>query len=696
MRQPVSRPGLTRPAQLSGGGGAAAAADAFNTLANTTARVGAVFSEYERVAKARYIDETLQDAENRFSEARRANPLDPDAFQQATDEIVSGYLSEADGSIRRDLENALKWRRDSFTRQIADQRFSADIDEQKKNHLAGIDNNATRLRELIAEKGIEANRLPEWQSVMDETTARVADLVDNPLYGVSPEEGQKIAEAFTRDAQEAYIVGNIRSEVESALTAGGPEAARRRLASFMEDNSDLLLDDRKGYFSAQGEQIIQAHEREIAAAQREAEAAQAKARAEVYALAGVDLTDGRLTRADADLLWENGQISTEQYGSLVQRLSARSGKEDATQSAIARIGMVAESGGKMNPYSSDDRKDMDLMWEYLGGPALMTSDPKAAREMLLNAGDTLGVLPPMAVETLQGMMINGDDAQRMEAMDTLHALYQQAPDALAQSLRSEHTGMVVAYNEMMANGVPQETAMVRLDTMREAKFSPAARGLEEAAQKEAAAVKPQQIKNALDGFFGAQVGAEPATSSLGEADGATQTPFRMQNAYREAFQAHYVATGGDKKAAHKAAIHDLKKVYGVSNATGTRRVMRHPPEKYYSVPGVDNKWMQRALEEETKSWFGARGQKFDGGRIHLIADSRSDSEVEAGGKPTYLVVVEHDGGELAGTFEEVPGRYAFPDEPIRKRVTEENKARAEAMRERALAREPFDRLNIKR
>ncbi len=51
----------------------------------------------------------------------------------------------------------------------------------------------------------------------------------------------------------------------------------------------------------------------------------------------------------------------------------------------------------------------------------------------------------------------------------------------------------------------------------------------------------------------------------------------------------------------KSAAQIFQRTYGVTRVTGEPRVIKYPPEKYYSVPGVPNEWMgEQALNEIRK------------------------------------------------------------------------------------------------
>lgn len=657
-RQPLIAPANpTRPAQLNLGQGAAAQAGAFADLAQATAQVTNVFDQYAQVARDKALDETMRAAENEFATIARENPLAPDAFQKVADEKIGTLIAKSDGSIARDLERGLINRRDAYLRSIADKKFDFDVKTQRDNFLTGIDNNQNTLRSLVAEKGLAAASLPEWQQSVDEALSRVDALAANPLYGVGGEEATKLRDGILREAQTSLIVGTIGDEVDDAYSKGGASGARKRLASLLDEHGSTLFADERLKFETHGERVIQSREAERERAIRESEAARAKTQAEIYERARVDLSDGRLTRADADLLWQDGEIDTGHYASLVEHLNTRGKKSEAEALSLLRIDAAVAEGSSLNPYSKTDRDDIDLYWSAIGGAEAMTSDPATARAMLAATATKTGVIPPMAVDMLQGQMLHGDDAQRGEAIDTLKLLYERAPAAVEQALPSDQLGDVIAYSEMVNAGTPQATAQARVDTVREARFSEPKKALLDAAKESSKKIQSREVANPVNGFFNAPfAGGETAT-------------LKATSEYRRAYESAFVGSNGNEKAARKTAIADLKRVYGVSNVTGSARTMPYPPERYYHVSGVDDKWMQAALKAEVEDWFGARGSKVNLERVALIPDSTTAAEAQQpGGRPGYRVVVEMKDGDQAGQFEEIPGRYYFPDEPIRANV----------------------------
>ena len=258
-------------------------------------------------------------------------------------------------------------------------------------------------------------------------------------------------------------------------------------------------------------------------------------------------------------------------------------------------------------------------------------------------------------------------------MDTLKLLYERAPSALEQALPSSQLTDVIEYSEMIGSGTSQATAQARIDNRREARTSAPKAALLDAARDAAKDVKPAKIKNQLDGFFGAPFagGERAALTAVSE--------------YRRHYEQAFADSNGNDKVAEKAAKGQMRKVYGVSKVTGSARTMAYPPERFYHVPGVDDKWMEAALRSEVEDWFGARGRKADLGAIYLQADTTTKGEAQNGERPGYLIAVEFQHGDRAGQFEFIPGRYYFPDEPIRARIMKDKEKKTRDTRDRAAA-----------
>ena len=172
---------------------------------------------------------------------------------------------------------------------------------------------------------------------------------------------------------------------------------------------------------------------------------------------------------------------------------------------------------------------------------------------------------------------------------------------------------------------------------------------------------------------------------------------KILNDYRTRYEAYFLSNG-DEEVSKQLASTDIQSTYGVSTLSGVPRIMKYAPEKYYSVPGEDDKWMGEQVKKEIKKtflvpmeepsitetltravlpakaerqleargWFaGIKNLKYN-----LMADTITAEEVSAGTPPSYILYLEDDNGLLRTILDDYgkPLRMRFDNTEAKQRA----------------------------
>lgn len=252
----------------------------------------------------------------------------------------------------------------------------------------------------------------------------------------------------------------------------------------------------------------------------------------------------------------------------------------------------------VDPDSKDDQKTLDKVMDATGIPArLGEADPVAAGQLTAFVKKT-GYVPDAAISQLRATSTNGTPEQKIFALETAANLMREKPGALEGTEKSKalRDDANLYATLTLDAGLDANAALQRIADLRAPEFAKR----KEALRKELAEggstspisqLTPGDITSDYDGWFSSapELGGSPAQAAV------------VFDTYRELVKDHYVRTG-DIEVAKSMAKKDLKRTYDVSEVTGNRRLIRHPPEKYY--PKVE----PRAGKEPDLSYFGEQLQ----------------------------------------------------------------------------------------
>jgi hypothetical protein len=342
-------------------------------------------------------------------------------------------------------------------------------------------------------------------------------------------------------------------------------------------------------------------------------------------------------------MFVNDQITDGQYTSLYQSIRAREARKakEAEDDEALRLGTL------LDPTDVTTQKAVDRLYrESLEGQG----DQADPVQTLFSVVSQYGVVPETAADFIRAGAMNGDPDQRQAAYTMLAQIDDMRPAAAA----AEFKGNLLKdarYFEDQAIAVGPLAALEAMNGIQERRRDPILNdrfdeGLKLAQDRiDQATLRNTLDKNSGTFFSDPDYSIDPVTTA--------RMVSIMQEAYADSF-----ADYSDPKFAMKHARKVAREAFGVSRASGSARMMSHPPENYYSVPNSSNDWMNAQLLDDVAT-IVEDVSEFD--QFDIVSDLTTASEATTTGRPSYAIIARRNDGAL----EALPGRWQpDPTEPL--------------------------------
>lgn len=260
-----------------------------------------------------------------------------------------------------------------------------------------------------------------------------------------------------------------------------------------------------------------------------------------------------------------------------------------------------------DPGSKVDRGLIDQAFEATDiQDRLNAADPQAAGQVTAFAKHT-GYVPEMAMSELRAMSVNGSPQQQVYALETAANLLREKPGALEGSEKSKALKDDASLYEAltMDAGLDANDALSRIQEMRTPEFAKRREAFKQERDLLLKDVKATDLTAEFDGWFS----SAPALGGTPSQGGV------VLDRYRELVGNHYVKTG-DIDIAKAMAKKDLQRTYAVSDITGNKRFMRHPPENYYPLlettpgEGASRQYFSDQLKASVNEYVGRAGKEW--------------------------------------------------------------------------------------
>lgn len=316
--------------------------------------------------------------------------------------------------------------------------------------------------------------------------------------------------------------------------------------------------------------------------------------------------------------------------------------EIAAMETIASLNARTFEG---DPYDTDTRKNIDNVAGILKKQATPEQYQLAAEEITRQSG----IVPKDVVNAIRKGLESKNPAEVAAAAQQANRLSQIDPAALgrreggkeAQNAADDFAFMV---NDL--NMTPEEAGK-RIIDQNDPEKKRERKAIEPAAKEFIKEMQDFSLASEFDTWFGAEpeIGFSP-----GQALG-------IQAEFLAIAEDQFYAANGDPDIAQNRAVEQMKRLYGVTELTGRKVLMKHPPENYWPKFSIANAATSLSYPVQLENDIKEFSPNVDMGSVQLVTTPETDAMVKRGEMPGYAVIYKDENGVL----QTIPGKLWKPD-----------------------------------
>lgn len=612
---------------------------------------------YNQVARKLIIDQSINDFSSEISRVENDTALgqNPGAANSQLSQFASEYLKDVPAEDRENVELAFQQARDRTIQNISFKRQEADRKQSTDNSIRLISRNQQDAAVILEKNGLEALKSPEVQALLADAEANIGILENDPWSNLSSGWARDQREALADAVQVAGISGESRIAVEGAYLQGGVEAAQGAVQKLFDDFGEDIPQNVLDRAAASSLRWVADQEKDRANQIRESEKANRDAQTARYNEANRALADGDLTRERAQELFAKGQITDGQYTALYQQISARERRVSKDNDEVAQL-----HGGLLDPTDTKTRNIVDKAYRQAVKGGL---DKAGTAEAYLREHS---IFPKSYASELSAFVFNGNPDQRSAALDNIGALLEVNEFGVRKAFDSNVIRDAEIYKQTVLATGDADTGLSRVMKANEARNNPEFKSRVTEARKDASeAFSFNDLQGVFDDVHFPFTG-EPEIEREGS-PAITGSASVLRRAWEEEYS-QALAETDNRGYAQDAADKAIQRVYGVTNATGSRTVIAHPPERFYQLEGTRPGYIQEQLLADVNSGFAeqfgsetpdlvtetgpigvGQGKNIKASQISIVSDQVTARQASTG-KPSYVVVVT-DGNGVMHTIE---------------------------------------------
>jgi len=308
----------------------------------------------------------------------------------------------------------------------------------------------------------------------------------------------------------------------------------------------------------------------------------------------------------------------------------------------------------LDPYSSKDKTRADNLYS----DAVKRIPPEQHGAVAGAILEQTGVVPQPVINSIRQGLSSQSATDVAAALQLAQRISAFDPAALARRDGGSDVQTAVddfAFDVNKRNLSPAEAAQRHIErSSPEAKFN--RKAMEPAAKEFMKEVAETDLSSEFDTWLGSapDIGFSEA-QRLG-----------IQAEFAAIAEDQFYRANGDPAIAKNRAVEEMKRLYGVTEVTGRKVVMKHPPERYWPVsamgtssftgtgtgtPSLD--YAHQQLEADLR----ALNPDFDAGSIQFVTTPETDAMVKRGDLPGYAVLYK----DSSGVLQTIPGKLWRPD-----------------------------------
>lgn len=502
-----------------------------------------------------------------------------DNFKQKFEQYASDQIQAADPRDRKYIEQGMY--------NLGESLMGSAIEFQAK---VGADFAATTLKKSINNGSISARLSPEqYTSILANATLAVST-----APGIDPMVRSKYAEAATKDITTGAALGRLEKggvaaakQIKSgqmvfmALDADG-KPVKKTLSELVDADTFNMLDN-------QADTVIRK-------AESEANQARSDMKSDIEMQIEMAETPDDFLKASKLIEDNAGIFKHRELNEMRVKLYKQSKDIRKDYESVDRGNAFATGQAYLNPAMSDSVKDYNNYYNKRVSPALASMDQNERNTYLTNMVSTAKLIPDGLKGDLQVAARSTDPKQIAAAADLVDRIRMTNPH-LVQDIDQKDLARIDMVNSKMAPGLTADKAMEQvdaaLDVSNDAVFKKRTEELKDAKTDYQALA----LKNFNSSFLYKMLPGDSGSIEDTTSEFATRQAAQITTEYKNAYETQYKLTGSTE-AATKYANSVVAGTYGVTKINGKNQLMRHAPEKYFSIPNVDDDWMRKQVEEE--------------------------------------------------------------------------------------------------
>lgn len=376
----------------------------------------------------------------------------------------------------------------------------------------------------------------------------------------------------------------------------------------------------------------------------------------------IDGAAGKSPLIDRASIEADPALDDTRRNNLLRQYDRAAGDVVAFQQAMTKF--RDPNGGSFNPYNSDDREFADKIYKSMG------NDLPALQAVV----ERTNIVPKSAVADMRGSLASNDPKRVAAAANLATNLLTKNPTifagvdggteleqtAVKMSQYVERFGMSAddAAKKLIEENTPEYKAKVKARIKTE--------DINEIVKKK---LSIDDMRGAFDESWW------PGKSQIEFSPEARQSAY---SDYVELFRERYMEHGNIDDA-KKEAAHQLKKVWGVSQVTGSDVVMRYPPDRAPAMAGIEDAPGKIAMQA-SEAIKGMTGEDVPRDKIRFAPmPGGQTARPYVAGQPAPYMLSWFDKN---GTLQMLNPGQAFVADPVamREKVSAERRAAFDASR----------------
>jgi soluble lytic murein transglycosylase-like protein len=316
------------------------------------------------------------------------------------------------------------------------------------------------------------------------------------------------------------------------------------------------------------------------------------------------------------------------------------------------------NGGDFNPFDTDEKKNVDRIFNSLGG------DMKAL-EIVTNR---TGMVPEGAVTSLRGSLVSADPQKVEQALQvSANLVGGKFPDVFANVKGGEDltTTANTFRHYVYDRGMTAADATKRIIEERTPEYQ----------QKVKARIKSEDVneivkKQLSDGDIRHAFDDSWIPFNDPKLTFSPEMRTRAMGDYEEAFRENF-AKNGDVSLSKQLALDEMKKTWGTTQVNGSKVVMKYPPERSPVYAGIENV-SEHIAGQAAAAIKDLNGADVDRSKLRLDEVRNTAERYMRGQPPVYVLSYVDKNGHV----QTIPKQFYADPNMMRDKQTAERAAQS--------------------